>query len=80
MELRCVFRRFLKMAKDSTARIELGRSFHQEETFNLNLHKCIINVHKLRCPLQNMQNVNHFNKISGIMKIACYCLFNTVLN
>ncbi len=27
--------RFLKMAKDSTARIVLGRSFHQEGTFNL---------------------------------------------
>ncbi len=27
-----------------------------------------------------MQNVNNFNKIRGIMKIACYCLFNTVLN
>ncbi len=29
------FSRFLKMAKDSDARIELGRSFHQEGTFNL---------------------------------------------
>ncbi len=29
------FSRFLKMAKDSADRIELGRSFHQEETFNL---------------------------------------------
>ncbi len=34
-EKRCVFRWFLKMAKDSAARIELGRSFHQEGTFNL---------------------------------------------
>ncbi len=37
-------------------------------------------AHKFTCPLQNMQNVNNFNKITGIMKIACYCLFNTVLN
>ncbi len=29
----------------------------------------------MTCPLENMQNVNNF-----IMKIACYCLFNTVLN
>ncbi len=34
MEEMC-FSRFLKMAKDSAARIELGRSFHQEGTFNL---------------------------------------------
>ncbi len=27
-----------------------------------------------------MLNVNNFNKIRGIMRIACYCLFNTVLN
>ncbi len=26
---RCVFRCFLKMAKDSAVRIEIGRSFHQ---------------------------------------------------
>ncbi len=32
---RCVFSRFLKMAKDSAAGIELGRSFHQEGTFNV---------------------------------------------
>ncbi len=32
---RCVFSRFLKMAKDSAARIELGRSLHQEGTFNV---------------------------------------------
>ena len=31
----CVFSRFLKMAKDSAAGIELGSSFHQEGTFNL---------------------------------------------
>ncbi len=31
---RCVFSRFLKMAKDSAARIELGRSFHQVGTVN----------------------------------------------
>jgi len=30
-----VFSRFLKMGKDSAAQIELGRSFHQEGTFNL---------------------------------------------
>ncbi len=30
----CVFRRFLKMGKDSAARIELGRSFHQMGTVN----------------------------------------------
>ncbi len=29
------FSLFLKMGKDSAARIELGRSFHQEGTFNL---------------------------------------------
>ncbi len=29
------FSRFLKMAKDSAVRIELGRSFHQEGTFHL---------------------------------------------
>ncbi len=27
------------MAKDSTARTELGRSFHQEGTFNLKVHE-----------------------------------------
>ncbi len=31
---RCVFSRFLKMGKDSAARIELGRSFHQMGTVN----------------------------------------------
>ncbi len=34
MEEMC-FSRFLMMAKDSAARIELGRSFHREGTFNL---------------------------------------------
>ncbi len=29
------FSRFLKMGKDSAARIELGRLFHQEGTFHL---------------------------------------------
>ncbi len=33
MEEMC-FSRFLKMAKDSAARIELGRSFHQMGTVN----------------------------------------------
>ncbi len=33
------------------------------------IHGC---AHKFTCPLQNMQNVNNFNKIRGIMKIACY--------
>ncbi len=33
MEEMC-FRRFLKMGKDSAARIELGRSFHQMGTVN----------------------------------------------
>ncbi len=33
MEEMC-FSRFLKMAKDSAARIELGRSFHQVGTVN----------------------------------------------
>ncbi len=37
-------------------------------------------AHKFTCPSQNMQNVNNFIKIRWIMKIACYCLFNTVLN
>ncbi len=37
-------------------------------------------AHKFTRPLQNMQNVNSFNKIRGIVKIACYCLFNTLLN
>ncbi len=37
-------------------------------------------AHKFTCSLQNMQNVNNFDKIRGIMKIASYCLFNTVLN
>ncbi len=31
---RCVFSRFLKMGKDSAARIELGRLFHQMGTVN----------------------------------------------
>ncbi len=30
-----LFSQFLTMAKDSAAQIELGRSFHQEGTFNL---------------------------------------------
>ncbi len=37
-------------------------------------------AHKFTFPLQNMQNINNFNKIRGIMKMACYCLGNTVLN
>ncbi len=32
---RCVFIRFLKMAMDSAAQIELSRSHHEEGTFNL---------------------------------------------
>ncbi len=31
----CVFSRFFRMAKDSSAWIELGRSFHQERTVNV---------------------------------------------
>ncbi len=34
MEENDVFSRFLKMGKDSAARIELGRSFHQMGTVN----------------------------------------------
>ncbi len=34
LELEDVFSRFLKMGKDSAARIELGRSFHQMGTVN----------------------------------------------
>ncbi len=34
MEENYVFSRFLKMGKDSAARIELGRSFHQMGTVN----------------------------------------------
>ncbi len=43
-------------------------------------HKCYGCAHKFTYPLQNEQNVNNWNKIRGIMKIACYCLFSTVLN
>ncbi len=32
-------------------------------------HSC---AHKFTYPLQNVQNVNNWNKIRGIMKIACY--------
>ncbi len=31
-------------------------------------------------PLAEYENVNNFNKIREIIKIACYCLFNTVPN
>ncbi len=34
-----MFSRFLKMAKDSGALIELGRSFHQEGTFHLKVRE-----------------------------------------
>ncbi len=34
MEEMCFFSRFLKMGKDSAARIELARSFHQMGTVN----------------------------------------------
>ncbi len=34
MEEMC-FSRYLKMAKDTAARIELGKLFHQEGTFHL---------------------------------------------
>ncbi len=61
--------------------------FSQKSSFNMLNHSCCIThiciyscAHKFTCPLQNMQNVNNFNKIRGMMKIACYCLFNTVLN
>ncbi len=37
-------------------------------------------AHKFTYPLQNVQNVNNWNKIRGIMNIACYFLFSTVLN
>ncbi len=37
-------------------------------------------AYKSTCPLQNMLNVNNLNKIRGIIKKLCYCLFNTVLN
>ncbi len=37
-------------------------------------------AHKFTYPLQNVQNVNNWNKIRWIMKIACYFLFSTVLN
>ncbi len=37
-------------------------------------------AHKFTYPLQNVQNVNNYNKIRGIMKIACYFLLSTVLN
>ncbi len=33
-QIKWVFSRFLKMGKDSAARIELGRSFHQMGTVN----------------------------------------------
>ncbi len=31
-------------------------------------------------PFQNLQNVNYFTKIRGIIQNACYCLFSTDLN
>ncbi len=34
MEEMCFLERFMKMGKDSAARIELGRSFHQMGTVN----------------------------------------------
>ncbi len=37
-------------------------------------------AHKFTYHLQNMQNVQNFNKIPGIMKIACYFVCSTVLN
>ncbi len=39
-----VFNRFLKMVKDSAAGIELGKSFHQEGTFNVNVCESDYNV------------------------------------
>ncbi len=35
---------------------------------------------KFTSPLQNLQNVNYFTKIRGIIQNACYCLFSTDLN
>ncbi len=37
-------------------------------------------VHKFTYPLQNVQNVKHWNKIGGIIKIECYFVFSNVLN
>ncbi len=39
-----------------------------------------LRCYKFTCPLQNMLNINNFNKMRGIIKTACYCLFNTVPN
>ncbi len=36
---RCVFRCFLKMAKDSAVRIEIGRSFHQLGTVQVKVRE-----------------------------------------
>ncbi len=35
---------------------------------------------KFTYTFQNMQNVNYFTKIRGIIQNACYCLFSTDLN
>ncbi len=32
------------------------------------------------CTFQNLQNVNYFTKIKGIIENACYGLFSTDLN
>ncbi len=47
------------------------------EVGNIAVYSC---AHKFTYPLQNEQNVNNWNKIRRIMKIACYILFSTVPN
>ncbi len=43
------------MAKDSAARIELGRSFHQVGTVNEKIFKNEL-LHQLHSPLKDLQN------------------------
>ncbi len=43
-------------------------------------NKPYICAYKFTYPLKNVQNVNNWNKIRGIKKIACFFLFSTVLN
>ncbi len=38
-----------------------------------------IRTYKFTSPFQNLQNVNYFTKIRGIIKNACCCLFSTDL-
>ncbi len=55
--------------------------FIDPEVQNMNYMKEDVSwSQKFTYTFQNLQNVNYFTKIRGIIQNACYCLFSTDLN